>query len=609
MKPILFPAPKNATFSPKKNSLDDAFWIIIDPAASMNLRSRIAQWMDTVSNLLRANLEITCGNPGAGDILVEIKCNQKNIPAQGYSLIHSADGIELCASDEAGIFYGLTTLTQIFDACKKTVPEFVITDEPDFANRGIMLDISRCKVPTMDTLYSLIDLFASLKINQLQLYMEQTYAFSEHQVVWDKSSPYGAQEILAIDAYCKARYIELVPNFNSFGHFERWLQHPEFAHLADSIDGMTMWGNFYSGGSTLRPTRESIDFIDSLYREFLPNFTSGHFNAGCDETDLGKGKSKKLAEKIGTTNVYLEHLKKIHALIGRHDKKMMFWGDIILNKPELIAQLPKPIIALNWGYEATHPFATETAAFAKAKIPFYVCPGTSSWSTLTGRTDNCFDNLKSAAISGLKNGAIGYLNTDWGDGGHHQYLPISYPAYFAGASLSWNTKGHSNAALVRALDHVMFSDCKMADFLVELGNVYLTTPIRPKNKTVFNELLFWDFKKKTEPPFFKDITVEMLNKYLSAFTLLDKKLSKITLKGSDGVLIKTEIKNAIDLAIHGIHRGLKALGAGPGVAVLKKELRDCIAVHEKVWRARNRFGGLKESSDRLKRSLKALTDN
>ena len=75
-------------------------------------------------------------------------------------------------------------------------------------------------------------------------------------------------------------------------------------------------------------------------------------------------------------------------------------------------------------YEADHPFEKEAAQFAGANIPFYVCPGTSTWQTLVGRHDNALANLRAAAAAGRKFGAAGFLNTDWGDGGHPQ--PVSY---------------------------------------------------------------------------------------------------------------------------------------------------------------------------------------
>ena len=56
-----------------------------------------------------------------------------------------------------------------------------ILDYPDFPNRGFMLDVSRDKVPQLETLFWLVDLMASFKMNQLQLYMEHTFAYSDHR--------------------------------------------------------------------------------------------------------------------------------------------------------------------------------------------------------------------------------------------------------------------------------------------------------------------------------------------------------------------------------------------------------------------------------------------
>jgi hypothetical protein len=158
----------------------------------------------------------------------------------------------------------------------------------------------------------------------------------------------------------------------------------------------------------------------------------------------------------------------------------MFWGDIILKYPKLIPELAsfgvppsgglrgkpyKPpkggtpnLIALNWGYEANHPFDRETALFAKAKIPFYVCPGTSTWQTLIGRHDNALANLRAAAQAGRRHGAIGYLITDWGDGGHPQPLAVSHLPCLAGASLSWCAKTFDEAKLIPVLSRDVFKD-------------------------------------------------------------------------------------------------------------------------------------------------------
>jgi hypothetical protein len=129
---------------------------------------------------------------------------------------------------------------------------------------------------------------------------------------------------------------------------------------------------------------------------------------------------------------------------------------------------------LNWGYEANHPFDREAALFAKAKIPFYVCPGTSTWQTLIGRHDNALANLRAAARAGRRHGAMGYLITDWGDGGHPQPLAVSYLPCLAGASLSWCAHSFDEKLLVPVLSRDVFHDStgRIAKAAFALGHVH-----------------------------------------------------------------------------------------------------------------------------------------
>jgi len=63
-----------------------------------------------------------------------------------------------------------------------------------------MLDISRDKVPTMQTLRLLIDMLAEWKVNHVELYMEHTFAYHNHCDVWVADSPLTADEVRALDA-------------------------------------------------------------------------------------------------------------------------------------------------------------------------------------------------------------------------------------------------------------------------------------------------------------------------------------------------------------------------------------------------------------------------
>lgn len=378
-----------------------------------------------------------------------------------YALTIDQRGVLIEFREIAGLRAAIATLRQLLHEHGRRLPCLHIRDWPDFPRRGVMLDISRGRVPNLQTLLDLADKLADFKINELQLYTEHTFAYRDYKPVWRDWGALTGAEIRKLDARCRELGIDLVPNQNSFGHLREFLAHPKLKKLAEiSQPWPDGGGTFWRYPSTLAPNHPgTLPFVRKLYDELLPNFSSEFLNIGGDETwDLGRGQSKRLADKIGKGRVYLNFVKQLHHEVTRRGKRMMFWGDIILNHPKLIKQLPKGVIALNWGYESNHPFPKETAKFAKARIPFYVCPGTSTWMTLVGRHDNAFANLRAAAKAGRSNGAIGYLNTDWGDGGHPQPLAVSWLPVLLGAAVSWCAKSFDERKLTDIASRELFAD-------------------------------------------------------------------------------------------------------------------------------------------------------
>lgn len=413
---------------------------------------------------------------------------------ESYRLTISRKGVAIEYSDIPGLRAGIATLRQLLRQYGRQLPCMGIRDHPDFPRRGVMLDISRGRVPNLDTLLNLAETLADFKINELQLYIEHTFAYRDYEAVWGSWGALRGQEVLLLDQRCRELGIDLVPNQNSFGHMRYWLESPPLHKLAevdapyDSADG-----TFLRYPSTLSPANPgTLPFIAGLYDELLPHFTSGFFNVGCDETwDLGLGQSRTLCEQKGRHKVYVDFLKQIHKEVRARGRRMMFWGDIILYEPALLKELPEDMIALNWGYEANHPFPSETAAFAASGRPYYVCPGTSTWMTLIGRHDNALANLDSAAKHGLKNGALGYLNTDWGDGGHPQPLAVSWLPYVAGAALSWCRKTYRQDLLISVLSREVFHDptLRLATAALALGHAHRKFKYHQPNVTPFGAVI------------------------------------------------------------------------------------------------------------------------
>ena len=395
------------------------------------------------------------------------------------------------------IYAAVVAFTAFGDDGEYDIPENLRRQE----NKGVpilgyQLDISRCKVPNMVTLFRIADILAKLGYNHFELYTEHVFAYKGHETVWREASPMTPDEVCTLDDYCHARGIELVPNQNSFGHLEHWLRNPEYYDLADHPQGgfrvERLKGFVGKCPATLNPVDpRSLQLLAGLYDQLFPCFRSKFVNVGCDETieledSSFSGRSGEAVREKGSSRVYLDFLKKIYTAVKSRDHTMMFWGDIVLHHPELIPEIPDDAICLNWGYEANHPFEKECGALASAGRKFIVCPGTSAWGSLFGRVANMAGNIGNAVAAGERHGARGYLLADWGDGGHPQPWIVSLPSL---VYLSHRVKGEEVPLeqVAREIDDIC--GCKCGNALLAYGGVYLKAGGRMGNSTELYRVL------------------------------------------------------------------------------------------------------------------------
>jgi hexosaminidase len=611
LPPILLPAPRRLELTGGYYHLGNKKSIAIAHDRPYELLFTALWLKKAIQSFSHQEFDITAGQAGMhsdNGITLQV-ITQSPVKPQGYRLRVTHSGINIEAGDGAGAFYACCTLSQMIqhyslysnqdDLPEGSLPCMEIVDWPDFPNRGVMLDISRDKVPTIQTTLALVDLLASWKINQLQLYTEHTFAYRQHPQVWAKASPFTGEEILQLDAYCRERFIEMVPNQNSFGHLEHWLRLPEYMHLAEAPEGFDFpWGH-HEGPFSLCPLDGgSLSLLRGLYDELLPHFSSRQFNVGCDETfDLGQGRSNEACERLGTGRVYLDFLLKIYQEVKQRGFRMQFWGDIIMDHPELVGELPKDSIALEWGYEADHPFEEHGAMFARAGLSFYVCPGSSSWNSIAGRTDNCLGNLSNAAVNGLEHGADGYLITDWGDNGHWQALPVSYLGFAAGAAYSWCWTSNAKIDIQEELNEYAYQDPSrnMGKLAYQLGNVYRQMGFEPTNSSALFHILqrpFEEWKGYME----QSTAIGIFHDVLSGLEQIDSRLSTNTSQRQDKELLDGEFRQSVDLLRHACIRGLYFYDSGEFTTKqLRTHLKRIVEVYQQIWLQRNRSGGLEDS--------------
>ncbi len=430
-----------------------------------------------------------------------------------------------------------------------------------FETRGYLLDISRDRVPTMRTLRLIVDILARCRYNQFQLYTEHTFAYAGHEAVWEEADPLTPTEIAKLQAYCELQDIELVPNQNTFGHMERWLTHPNYNALAKFPKGgaMTPWGTIKKFPTTLDPKNPgSLALIEDLLTQLLPNFASPLVNIGCDETF-----------EITDPEEYVTFLLQIVDIVKKQGKRPMFWGDIILKHPDLIARLPKDLIALDWGYEANHPFEQEAAQFKAAGLDFYVCPGTSAWRSLGGRIENMRTNLEVAEKAGRIYGAKGYLLTDWGDHGHWQPLIASLPGIILGGAFATSGSKAARMDLEQELNRVM--DAPLGGLLLRLGTLYLRGGALKANCSELFNILAND-RGYSRHPGLTDAILEEISGIAMGVRLVAEKYIERT----DWAKELCYMASLIDCACH---------RSDPG------RLRALREEHRLIWNLRSREGG------------------
>lgn len=382
--------------------------------AALSLRAAIHE-------LTGLRLEVTTG-PGPISLEYGLKGT-----SQSYEIEINPSAVVVRAADDAGQFYGVQTLIQLAKNRGRIWPSLLIQDKPVLPNRGVMLDVSRGKVPRLETLFRLTETLAHYKFNQFQLYFEHTFAFPSHPEISAGAEPLTPEDIRALDAHSRKLHIELIPNLQSIGHQRPLLSLPEFQPLAE-----TAWNWSFSSVSD-----EGFALLDELYGEMMAAFSSEKFNVNADEPwDFGRGKSRERAAEIGLGRLYLEHLKRLHALVAKRGKRMLMWADMFWHYPELVSELPEDILLLDWWYESKPAYDTVNVLKAVGR-EFYVCAATSSWSTLYPRMENAISNIRDFTRAGVEAGASGMMITDWGDNGHFQPYSNSMYAYLLSADAGW----------------------------------------------------------------------------------------------------------------------------------------------------------------------------
>lgn len=364
-----------------------------------------------------------------GDYEVQFQIGKEELDE--YRIVFD-DIIKVEAKGVKGAFYAVQTLRQI--AKNGYVDASEICDAPDLEVRGYYFDITRGRIPTLETLKNLVDNLAYYKVNMLQLYVEHVFPFKEYDGIYQRTGYITPDELKEIDAYCKENFIDFVPSLSCFGHLYELLESEKYKHLCELTDDehkTHFWQRRMAHHTIDVSNPESIELIKSLIDQFMPCFTSKYFNICCDETfDLGKGKNQGKDPAV----LYTDFVKQIVEYVRSKGKTPMMWGDVI----EHIEPLGDDIIFLNWGYSPNEK-PDRIYNLKNANKTQIVCPGINGWTSLCERVKDSVPNITKMASYAYEANAKGLMNTNWGDYGHIAPIEACMYGTIFGCAKAWNT--------------------------------------------------------------------------------------------------------------------------------------------------------------------------
>ncbi|HEV7798001.1 MAG TPA: beta-N-acetylhexosaminidase [Pyrinomonadaceae bacterium] len=371
-----------------------------------------------------------------------------NLNAEGYVLAVNANEVLVAGKTAAGTFYGLQTLKQLVrgEGTTAYIPAVEIVDWPAMRWRGVSDDISRGPVPTVAYIKRQLRTFAAFKLNLHSFYMEQTFASISHPLIGPAGGSLTPEEIRELVAYARRYHIELVPEQQTFGHLHKALKLEKYNELAET-----------PYGDVLSPQQEgSYKLIADWYRELNELFPGKFFHIGADETfELGEGQSREAAKARGVGAIYFEHLNRVREVLKPYDRRLMFWGDIALNHPDLIGSIPKDMVVMNWDYAAKEDYLARIRPFKDAGLEQFVCPGVHNWNQIFPNLDAASKNIANFVRDGQASGALGMMNTSWDDDGESLF-EMTWYGIVLGAAASWQEKAVDRNSFDEDFDWAFF---------------------------------------------------------------------------------------------------------------------------------------------------------
>ncbi len=236
----------------------------------------------------------------------------------------------------------------------RTETEFSLFEDDFFEEVSVMLDTSRCAVPTVDTVCRLIDHLALMGYGAAMLYTEDTVEVPGYPYFGYMRGRYTPSEIRAMDDYAYEYGIEMMPCLECYGHMGKYLMWGEAAPIRDTANVL------------MAREEKTFEFLDALIGTVSSCFRSRRIHIGMDEAwDMGRGKFMDKHGYVPPFDIFNEYMDRLTAITGKYGLRPMMWSDMYFRicrpddayyeeetviPPEVAAKIPENMELVFWHY-------------------------------------------------------------------------------------------------------------------------------------------------------------------------------------------------------------------------------------------------------------------
>jgi hypothetical protein len=374
---------------------------------------------------------------------------------EGYAIVPDGKGLALTAATDAGIFYALQTVKQLITGygANAQLHTATIRDWPAMKYRGLQDDLSRGPVTTLEFQKKLIRTIAAYKINLYSPYFEHTAVYATNPLIAPPGGGISAADAAALVAFARPYHVTIVPEQEAFGHLHNALLWEQYQPLAETPHG-----------AVLAPGQPgSLALIQQEFTELAAEYPGPFLHIGADETvDLGLGQTKADVDARTLGPVYLDFMQQIVTALQPLHRKLLFWGDIAQNSPDLLKAMPQSFkdstIAIAWTYNPEPKgFSKYLTQFTGAGFETWVSPSVNNFRRVYPDNNLALYNIQEFTRDGQRLGATGQLNTIWNDDGEGLINQDWYGILF-GAAAAWQPGESSVEAFQQSYAQVFHGD-------------------------------------------------------------------------------------------------------------------------------------------------------